>query len=64
MFNAADWRTIDENLLTHITGLTTFDIITLGDKNLAIVIGDNVLYQYDYSDVANMKELSVIPVIR
>ncbi len=48
------------NLLQHITGLETFDVITW--NNRALVVAKNGLYQYDYSDRKNIKRLSSIEV--
>ena len=64
IFDKSDVAAIDENQQFHQKGLTTYDVITLGDKKLAMVIGEDGLYQYDFSDPTNLKELSVIPVAK
>jgi len=39
-----------------------YDVIALGAKNTLIVVGKEGIYQYNNSDPANMKQISVIPV--
>lgn len=60
VFDIEDWQTIDQNLKAHLTGFTTFDIITIGSRKLAMVIGQAGLRQFDISDPANPKELSIL----
>ena len=64
VFDASDWKKIDDNRLTHIKGFATFDIITLTNKNLALVIGRDGFYQFDITNPSDMKELSVLPVTK
>ncbi len=59
-FNAANPDRIDQNLVKHHSGMHAYDVIPL--DNLLIMIGDDGLYQYDYSDPQAMQLLSVIPV--
>ncbi len=47
-------------LLDWKSDLHTYDVIPLG--KIAIVVGDDGLYQYDYSDPNNLKKLSVLRV--
>ncbi len=61
VFDASNIEMIQENLTDHITGFRTFDVITLPNK-VAIVVGADGLYQFDYSDPADLKQLSVISV--
>lgn len=60
IFDAADPLTVGNNLLAHFTEINTFDVIPY--NNVLIMIGNDGLYQYDYSDVTNITQLSVIPV--
>lgn len=62
VFNAADWRTIDENLQDHIKGFQAYDVITFEDEKLAIVIGKDGLYQFDFSNPSNLRQLSLMAV--
>lgn len=64
VFNAADWRTIDENLTEHLTGFQAYDIITFEAEKLAILIGKDGLYQFDFSDPTDLKQLSLLPASR
>jgi len=54
---------IVNNLLAHISDLHAYDIITLS-TNLAMVIGQDGLYQYDISNTESLKEISRIDVNR
>ena len=58
VYNAADISAIDQNLLAHYKGIQAFDIIPFND--IAMMIGDDGLYQYDYSDLQDIKLLSHI----
>lgn len=62
IFDASEWQKIDQRLLSHQNGFFAFDVITLGDKKLAIVVGKDGLRQFDYTDPAQPRELSLIPV--
>jgi hypothetical protein len=48
------------NTLAHYTGMDGYDVIPF-DHTL-MMIADNGLYQYDYSDMNTIKKLSVLPV--
>jgi hypothetical protein len=60
IFNAANPQTImsSPNILAHYTGMNGYDVIPLG--NILIMIAEDGLYQYDYSDLNNIYLLSVI----
>ena len=60
IYNASDPMTIDSNLIITYPHVNTFDVIPLG--NVLLMIGSDGLYQYDYSDVKNIKQLSQIPI--
>jgi hypothetical protein len=64
VFDRSEHEQVGDKLLTHQTGFQAYDIIALGGKNLAMVIGEDGLYQFDISDRSKMNQLSVIPVIR
>ena len=48
------------NQIAHQKGMDGFDVIPF--DNVLMMIADNGLYQYDYSDIDNIKQLSVIPI--
>ncbi|MCX6220512.1 MAG: hypothetical protein NTZ69_05950 [Bacteroidia bacterium] len=60
VYNAANPLLIAENLLAKFPGINSYDVIPLG-KSL-LMIGSDGFYQYDYSDLKNIKEISVIKV--
>jgi hypothetical protein len=62
VFNSSEWDKIDQRLLDHIKGFRTFDVITLDAKKLAIVVGKDGLYQFDFTDPNRLNQLSVIQV--
>lgn len=62
VFDIADPHAVDQNLLSHLKDHNAFDVIPLG--NTVLMIGQDGLYQYDYTDLRHVKLLSVIPVHR
>lgn len=60
IYDATDPNDIMNNMLSHFQNINTFDVIPF--NNVLMMIGTDGLYQYDYSDVTNIQELSVIPV--
>jgi hypothetical protein len=60
VYNATDPYKIDENQLAVFPSIHAFDIIPLG--TIAMVIGENGLYQYDYNDPTNLSLLSYIAI--
>ena len=50
----------DISLVHHFSGFTTYDVIPLG--GLLLVVGPENVYQYDYTDLQNMRLLSTIPI--
>ncbi len=47
-------------LLKHIKGIETFDVIAY--NNIALVVASDGLYQYDYSNINNIRPISKISV--
>jgi hypothetical protein len=60
IYNASDINKISDNQLAHYKDINTLDIIPY--QNIAMMIGTDGLYQYDYSDVKNIKLLSKLPI--
>ena len=60
VYNAADPYLITENQLAKFPNIQAYDVIPLG-KSL-LMIGNDGFYQYDYSDVKNIRQISVIKV--
>jgi hypothetical protein len=61
IYSAGDPKTIDQHKLAEYDQIQAFDVIPLG--NVLVMIGTDGLYQYEYSDPANIQQLSVIPII-
>lgn len=62
VFDASVPARVGEHLLTEVKDLTAIDIITLTREEIALVIGDNGLYQFDIKDPAKPIFLSKISV--
>jgi hypothetical protein len=60
IFSVSDPNAIDQHKLGQYGDIQAFDAIPLG--NVLVMIGTDGLYQYDYSDPANIHPLSVIPI--
>ncbi len=60
IYNSSDPKTIDQHKLAQYKDIQAFDVIPLGE--VLVMIGTDGLYQYDYSDPGNIKQLSVIPI--
>ena len=58
IFNATDPLTCGNNLIKKFGDIQATDVIPF--DNTAIVIGDDGIYQYDYSDINNLTLLSSI----
>ena len=59
IFKADDPQTIIANQLAHYSGIDGFDVIPF--NNVLMMIAEDGLYQYDYSDLKNITELGVLP---
>jgi len=62
IFDAANPDSIAARQLAHYPGINATDVIPF--ENIAIVIGADGLYQYDYSKLTNIKLLSKINISR
>jgi hypothetical protein len=60
VFDATDRLAIDANQIAHYKDIQAFDIIPF--NNVAMVIGESGLYQYDYSNIDDIKLLSHLPI--
>ena len=58
VFDVSDKTSIDQNMLTHLSKIPAYDVIAI-DSHL-ILVGDNGIYQFDYSNPSSLKLLSVI----
>lgn len=60
VYDAEDKTAIDDHMISHFAGIKTYDVIPLG--GYLFMIGDDGFYQYDYSDLQNITQVSHIPV--
>lgn len=60
VYNKSDVMNIDQNQISHFSGIQTFDVIPV--NGVLIMIGSDGLYQYDYSDPTNIVQLSHIAI--
>jgi hypothetical protein len=60
IYDATDPRTLGNKLVYSYPNINAFDVIPIG--NVLVMIGDNGLYQYSYSDIKNITLLSKIEV--
>jgi hypothetical protein len=60
IFKITEPQTLIANQLKHYTGMDGYDVIPF--DNVLMMIADEGLYQYDYSDINDIKPLSFIPV--
>ncbi|MCI5057367.1 MAG: hypothetical protein MRY83_14730 [Flavobacteriales bacterium] len=60
IFDTTSPGTCGYNSIKHYANIHAYDVIPL--DGLLMMIGDDGLYQYDYTDVNNIQLLSVIPV--
>jgi hypothetical protein len=55
-------KNLDANLIKHVKGMDGFDLIPF--NNTLMMIADDGLYQYDYTDTANISLLSKISFVK
>ena len=59
IFNATDPKTLMAHQLAHYKGMSGYDVIPF--ENVLMMIAEDGLYQYHYSDLDNIKQLSKLP---
>jgi hypothetical protein len=60
IYNASDPMKISDNMIKSYPDINAFDVIPLGQY--LVMIGVDGLYQYDYTDLDNINQLSHIPI--
>jgi len=60
IYDASDPKTLGNKLIYSYPNINAYDVIPIG--NVLVMIGDNGLYQYSYSDIKNITLLSKIEV--
>jgi len=61
IYDASDPNNISSHLIYTYPGINAFDVIPIG--NVLVLIGEDGLYQYDYSNVQDISLLSSIMII-
>lgn len=56
IYNAEDKKDIDNNLIRHYKNIHAFDVIPF--NGVLMLIGEDGIFQYDYSDLSNITLLS------
>jgi hypothetical protein len=62
IYDASDPKKITGNLIYRYSDINAYDVIPLG--NVLVLIGDDGLYQYNYSNIKNITLLSSIRVVK
>lgn len=60
-YDAKDVMKISDNLLAHYKNIKAIDVIPY--QQVAMVIAENGIFQYDYSDIKNIQLLSQMPIV-
>lgn len=60
VYDASDPEKIDKNQLAHFERINGYDAIAY--EETLMVVAEDGIYQYDYSDIKNIELMSVIPV--
>jgi hypothetical protein len=61
VFDATNVKTISQKQLAHFASIQSQDIIPF--QHVAMMIGTDGLYQYDYSNIQDIKLLSQLPIV-
>ena len=62
VYNATNVMQIGNNQVAHFSNIQATDVIPF--NNRLLMIGEDGLYQYDYSNIQNITQLSRIPVVK
>jgi len=62
VYDATDPKMISEHLIYSYPNIKAYDVIPIG--GVLVLIGDDGLYQYNYSDVKNISLISTISVVK
>jgi hypothetical protein len=61
VYDASNAKTISNHLIYTYPNIKAYDVIPIGD--VLVLIGDEGLFQYNYSNVLNITLMSLIPVV-
>jgi hypothetical protein len=60
VYDITDKRHIDDHMIARFSNIDTYDVIPV--NGYLFMIGDDGFYQYDYSDLNDIRQVSFIPV--
>ncbi len=60
VYDVTDKLHIDDHQIASFPNINTYDVIPV--NGFLFMVGDDGFYQYDYSDIQNISQVSVIPV--
>ena len=60
VFDRSDDRDIPQNQIAHFPNITTNDVIPFND--VLFMTSESGIFQYDYTDLSNITQLSLIPI--
>jgi len=60
VYDVEDKLNIDDHQIARFPGIKTYDVIPFG--GYLFMIGDDGFYQYDYSNLQNIEQVSFIPI--
>ncbi|WP_346861461.1 hypothetical protein [uncultured Draconibacterium sp.] len=61
VYDFSDKTQINNHMISSFPGINAYDVIPFEDY--LFMIGDDGFYQYDYSDLQNIRQVSFIPVL-
>ena len=62
VYNVADPLTINQHLIASFPSINAYDVIPV--NNYLFMIGEKGFILYDYSDIQNIKQIGIIPVVK
>jgi hypothetical protein len=62
IYNVADPLTISQHLIASFPSINAYDVIPI--NNYLFMIGDKGFMLYDYSNIQNVKQIGIIPVVK
>ncbi|MCY1721647.1 hypothetical protein OU798_14930 [Prolixibacteraceae bacterium Z1-6] len=62
VYDVSDKTQIDDHMISSFPQINAYDVIPL--NNYLFMIGENGFYQYDYSDLQNIRQVSFIAVLK
>lgn len=63
VFDATDTYQIAQNLIGRMQNIHAYDVIPYQQEEVLLLVGDDGFYQYDYSDINNIRLLSHLAVV-